>query len=143
MTPTNLKGLTVAANDGKTRKVDQLGSQINPTDTLADNGGQHRITANRVIASIHDDWAVFDGLPGEVAFEIIDRAFDRAIAALRSDRRFAAVPVSELELILADARREAALEIDRRADDHVALDEIRDLASRGFQTDADETEGAQ
>jgi hypothetical protein len=53
-----------------------------------------------------------------------------------------AVPVSELELILADARREAMLEIEGRVDRHVALDDVRDLASRGFPTDADERDGA-
>ncbi len=124
--------------DGESRIGDQLGA-IDQIHTLAESDGQHhRISADRVVDSIYDDWAVFDGLRVDVAYEIVDRALDHIITALRRDFRFASVSVTELELLLADVRRESALEIDRRADDLVEMSDIRDLAHRGFPTDADE-----
>jgi hypothetical protein len=134
MTSTNLKGLTVAANDGKARS-DQLGGEIDLIDILAERDGQHRITADRVLDAIYADWAVFEGLGSDIASRIVERTLDRAIASLRRDRRFAEVSVTDLELIFADARREAEVEIARNLDDHVTMRDIRELGARGFPTD--------
>jgi hypothetical protein len=100
-------------------------------------------TAYRVMQSLYDAWVVFDGLPGDAACEIADRNIDRVIAALRRDPRFAAVSTTDLELILADVRRESAVEIAEQTGQHVAASDVRDLAARGFPIDENETEGAQ
>jgi hypothetical protein len=78
------------------------------------------LTAYRVMQSLYDAWVIFDGLHVDVAYEIADRNIDRVIATLRRDPRFAAVSVTELELILADVRRESAVEIATHTARHAA-----------------------
>jgi hypothetical protein len=87
------------------------------------------LTADRVTQSLYDEWVIFDGLHGDVACEIDDRTIDRVIATLRRDPRFAAVSTTDLELILADVKRDSAVEIAKHAGEHVTVDDIRDLAS--------------
>src|SRR5258707_84343 len=116
--------------------------------TICLRGRRHRmtkpkLTAYRVTRSLYDAWVIFDGLDGDVACEIADRTIDRVIDALRRDPRFAAIPIAELELILADVRRDSAVEIAKHTGEHLAVDDVRDLALRGFPIDEDEMEGAQ
>jgi hypothetical protein len=91
--------------------------------------------------SLYDAWVIFDGLHVDVAYEIADRNIDRVIATLRRDPRFAAVSVTELELILADVRRESVEDIATNTAATCCPSDVRDLAERGFPID--EMEGAQ
>jgi hypothetical protein len=99
------------------------------------------LTAYRVTQSLYGAWVTFDGLDVDVACEIADRTIDRVIATLRRDPRFAAASLNELELILADVRRDFAVEIAKHTGEHVAVGDVSDLAERGFPID--ELEGAQ
>jgi hypothetical protein len=96
------------------------------------------LTADRVMHSLYDEWVIFDGLDGDVACEIADRTIDRVIATLRRDPRFAAVSTSDLELILADVRRDSAVEIAKHVGEHIAVDDVR----AALAIDQDEMEGA-
>jgi hypothetical protein len=60
---------------------------------------------------------------GYVAYDIIDAAFAKLIAALRRDPRFATIPVFELELLLANLRGEIGRELFNEMTDRVHLDD--------------------
>jgi hypothetical protein len=99
-----------------------------------------KLTAYRVMQSLYDEGVAFGGLHVDVAYEIADRNIDRVISTLRRDPRFAAIPIGELELMLADARRDGGHDIANNTYELVAADDVRNLAERGFPID--ETEGA-
>jgi len=95
------------------------------------------LTAHRVSQSLYYEGSVFDGLDSGVACDLVDWTIDYVIAALRRDPRFAAVPIAELELILADVRRESVDDIAVNILELVTVDDVRDLAKRGFPIDED------
>jgi hypothetical protein len=61
---------------------------------------------------------------GREAFSIIEIVFAGIVAALRRDRRFAALGVQELELLLADKRAEAEQRLFTKLKDRVHLDDV-------------------
>jgi hypothetical protein len=96
------------------------------------------LTAYRVMQSLYDAWVIFDGLHVDVAYEIADCTIDSVIDALRRDPRFAAIPIAELELMLADARRDAVRDIANNTAATCCPSDVRDLAARGFPIDEEE-----
>jgi hypothetical protein len=61
---------------------------------------------------------------GRRAYPVICALFDSIIATLRRDPRFRAVTVSDLDLLLADARRNAEIQLFRELRGRVRLDDI-------------------
>jgi hypothetical protein len=61
---------------------------------------------------------------GDEAFKIVESLFDRIVAALRRDRRFADVRLQELELLFADARADAERRLFDELRDRVRLDDV-------------------
>jgi hypothetical protein len=61
---------------------------------------------------------------GREAFAIVESLFAEIIASLRRDRRFAATPASELELLLADIRADVEQRLFNELRDRVHLDDV-------------------
>ena len=61
---------------------------------------------------------------GRRAYKIVDALVDGIIAVLRRDPRFRAVPLCDLQLLLADARANAAKQLICELRDRVHLDDI-------------------
>src|SRR5260370_32066286 len=98
-----------------------------------------KVTAWRVTQSLYDEVVVFDGLNFDVysAYEIVDCIINDVIATLRRDPRFAAIPIAELELMLADVGRDAVDDVANNIAELVAVDDVRTAAERGFPIDDD------
>jgi hypothetical protein len=63
---------------------------------------------------------------GRRAYPIAEEIFAGIITALRRDLRFRAVAFDALELLLADARREAEIKLVRELRDRIHIDDIGD-----------------
>jgi hypothetical protein len=61
---------------------------------------------------------------GREACKITDEIFDGIVTALRRDRRFAAMPLQELELVLADARVDSERRLFNELRGCVHLDDV-------------------
>jgi hypothetical protein len=61
---------------------------------------------------------------GREASRIVEEVFDAIVVALRRDRRFAAIPLRDFELLLADAHTDAEQRLFNELRDRVHLDDI-------------------
>ena len=61
---------------------------------------------------------------GFEAYGFVDRLFTGIVTALRRDQRFAALPLSQIELLLADERADTEQQLFNELRDRVHLDDV-------------------
>jgi len=66
---------------------------------------------------------------GRRAYEIVDTLFSGIVEALRRDPRFHAVPIFDLELLLADTRADIEKQLVRELRDRIRIEDVGEDAS--------------
>lgn len=112
---------------------EQLGGELDHSHTPSDGDRQRSaVDGARLIQSLHENWSTFSGIHDANALALIDGTFERVITALRRDARFATISRADIEMLLADARRDVEFDVERHSASCVELADLRDLAERGF-----------